>query len=403
MRLSGDLDLTYCTNIHPGNGWEEVSANIRKFAPGLKRELSPGGAFGLGLRLSAREARELLQGSRLADFRAYLDGEGMYVALLNGFPHGSFHGVPVKANVYAPDWREEARVEYTLDLIQVLRGLLPEGGDGGVSTAPLSYKPWVRPPGNGDWERITGNVTRVAEALVRLRRDEGKFIHLDIEPEPDCLIEDTPETLDFYRDWLLPSGAPALAAKLGATPEESQELLLEHIQLCFDCCHFAVEFEDPLTAIRRFADAGIRMGRMQLSSALEVEFPEDAAEAARLAERLSRFADATYLHQVTENRGGRLRKFPDLADALLHSEPGARQWRIHFHVPLFADGYAPLGSTQQYVRTSIEAARRAPITRHLEIETYTWDVLPEDLRSGLAESIAREYHWALEAYASAPA
>jgi hypothetical protein len=399
MRLTGGLDLTYCTNIHPGNGWEEVAANVRRFAPALKRRFSPGADFGLGLRLSAREARELLEGGRLADFRSFLDDEGIYVALLNGFPHGSFHGAAVKANVYAPDWREEARVAYTLDLIAILQVLLPEGADGGVSTAPLSYKPWIQPAKRGDWEVIVHNLTRVAEALVRVRRNQRKFIHLDIEPEPDCLIEDTPETIEFYQAWLLPAGAPLLAAKLGTSHTEARELLLDHMQICFDCCHFAVEFEDPLAAIGRFTREGIRVGRVQLSSALEVRFPDDPAQSAEIARRLALFAEATYLHQVTERRGGRLRRFPDLADALLHAaEPGARQWRIHFHVPLFTGEFGPLGSTQDYVRTTVEAARRTPFTRHLEIETYTWDVLPEDLKIGLADSIAREYDWALEAF-----
>ncbi len=402
MWLRGGLDLTYCTNIHPGSGWEEVSANIRGFAPELKRRLSPDGDFGLGLRLSAREARELLEGARLADFRSYLEGEGMYVALLNGFPHGSFHGAPVKANVYAPDWREEARVEYTLDLIAILAALLPEGADGGISTSPLSYKPWMQPAKRGDWETIVHNLTRVAEAMVRIARGQGKFIHLDIEPEPDCLIENTPETVEFYRAWLLPKGAPALAAMLGESAAEARELLLDHIQLCFDCCHFAVEYEDPLAAIGSFAREGIRVGRAQLSSALEVRFPDDPAQSAEIARRLAPFADATYLHQVVEKRGDRLRRFPDLADALDHAaEPGARRWRIHFHVPLFTEGFGPLGSTQDSVRAAIEAARRTPFTRHLEIETYTWDVLPDGLKTGLADSIAREYNWAMQAFLAA--
>jgi hypothetical protein len=279
--------------------------------------------------------------------------------------------------------------------------LLPEGADGGVSTAPLSYKPWIQPAKRGDWEVIVHNLTRVAEALVRVRRNQRKFIHLDIEPEPDCLIEDTPETIEFYQAWLLPAGAPLLAAKLGTSHTEARELLLDHMQICFDCCHFAVEFEDPLAAIGRFTREGIRVGRVQLSSALEVRFPDDPAQSAEIARRLALFAEATYLHQVTERRGGRLRRFPDLADALLHAaEPGARQWRIHFHVPLFTGEFGPLGSTQDYVRTTVEAARRTPFTRHLEIETYTWDVLPEDLKIGLADSIAREYDWALEAFSA---
>ena len=138
---AGAFHLTYCTNIHAADGWAAVSENVRRFAPALKAQLSPSGSFGIGLRLSARDARELLHGNRLAEFRRFLDDQGLYVALINGFPHGSFHRTPVKAEVYAPDWRDEERVRYTLDLITILSRLLPDGLDGGVSTAPLSYKP----------------------------------------------------------------------------------------------------------------------------------------------------------------------------------------------------------------------------------------------------------------------
>jgi len=398
MRLPGGLDLTYCTNIHPGNGWEEVDANIRRFGPELKRRISPDAEFGLGLRLSAREAQELLTGDKLSEFRSFLSGAGLYVGLLNGFPHGAFHGTPVKANVYAPDWRDEARVHYTTDLIAILAGLLPEGADGGVSTAPLSYKPWMTAATPDDWDAIIHNVVKVAEVLVRVEREQGKFLHLDIEPEPDCLIENTRETVAFYRDWLLPKGSPLLAAKLGIGTDQARALLLYHIQLCFDCCHFAVEFEDPLAAIDTLTREGIRVGRAQLSSALEVRFPDDAVQSAAIGERLAAFADTTYLHQVVELRGDQVRRFPDLGEALSHpAEPGAKIWRIHFHVPLFTKEFGPLGSTQDYVSTVIQAARRTGFTTRLEIETYTWDVLPTGLKAGLADSIAREYEWALGA------
>ncbi len=36
-----------------------------------------------------------------------------------------------------------------------------------------------------------------------------------------------------------------------------------------------------------------------------------------------------------------------------------------------------------------------PDVPHLEIETYTWDVLPAELKASAVESIAREYEWAL--------
>jgi sugar phosphate isomerase/epimerase len=391
-----DFHLTYCTNIHPANGWDAVLANLERYAPQLKARFSPSAPFGLGLRLSAREARELLERDRLHSFRSFLDEQGLYVALINGFPHGAFHGTVVKAEVYAPDWRDGARVRYTEDLIQILRRLLPDGAEGGISTAPLSYKAWMTVDDRTAWDSITRHVVRVAETLVRVKEAEGRTIHLDIEPEPDCSLENTDETLAFFTQRLLPAGAPLLATSLGIGEDEARERLLEHIQVCFDCCHFAVEYEDAAGAIERLRAAGIRIGRVQLSSALRVQFPANAAAAAETAARLEPFADAVYLHQVVEDSSGALRRYPDLSDALSRAnEAAAKEWRIHFHVPLFTRSYDRFESTQDYVRDVLGTVLRTGATRHLEIETYTWDVLPAGLKRDLLESIAREYEWVL--------
>jgi sugar phosphate isomerase/epimerase len=403
VRLSsrGELHLTYCTNIHPGNGWDAVFDNLKRYAPALKARFSPHAPFGLGLRISAREARELLAAGRLDEFHSFLQREGLYVAIINGFPHGAFHGTVVKADVYAPDWRDEARVRYTLDLIEILQRVLPEGIEGGISTAPLSYKAWMADATAHDWDAITRHVVRIAEALVRVRRDTGKTIHLDIEPEPDCSIENTDETIAFFNERLLPAGGPLLARALGIDDIAARRLLLEHVQVCFDCCHFAVEYEDPFRALERLQAAGIRIGRVQLSSALRVRFPGEAAACADTADRLRAFADATYLHQVVEDAGQgkteRLQRYPDLPEALQRAGAAcAREWRIHFHVPLFTERYETFDSTQGYVRDVLQTMVRTGATRHLEIETYTWDVLPAGLKRDLAESIAREYEWVLE-------
>jgi sugar phosphate isomerase/epimerase len=399
LLIDRDLHLTYCTNIHAADGWPAVFANLRHYAPALKARFSPEAPFGVGLRLSAREARELRQGGGVAELRAFLDREGLYVAIVNGFPYGHFHGTPVKATVYAPDWRDPARGDYTIDLIAILAGLVPDGVDGGVTTAPMSYKAWMAGAGDADWTAIARNVARVAEALVRLRQDRGTLIHLDIEPEPDCSIENTDESLTFFERWLLPEGAPALAAALGVTRDAAERHIREHIRLCFDCCHFAVEFEDPRKALERFARAGIGIGRVQLSSALRAVFPADAARHASMANALRPFADATYLHQVVARRGDELHRYPDLDVALdrrdRHPASGPDEWRIHFHVPLFARDYDAFASTQDYVKTVLDLARASRFTTHLEIETYTWDVLPPGLKLDLLDSIAREYEWVL--------
>jgi sugar phosphate isomerase/epimerase len=397
VRIRDDLHLTYCTNIHAADGWDAVLANVRTYAPALKARLSPAAPFGVGLRLSAREARELLQGDRLRAFRSYLDGEGLYVALINGFPYGPFHGTPVKANVYAPDWRDDARVEYTLDLIRILAALVPDDVDGGVSTAPLSYKPWMTADDDQGWRTVARNVARVGEALARLRSDSGTNIHLDIEPEPDCSIENTSEALAFFDGWLLRDGAAALSARMRVNEDEARRLLLDHVRLCFDCCHFAVEYEDPAVALQQLSTAGLKIGRVQLSSALKVAFPADDASVRRASDALLPFADTTYLHQVVQRGGGcrGLCRYPDLDDALRRADAQSSEWRIHFHVPLFARDYESFGSTQDYVKQVIDLALASRFTRHLEIETYTWDVLPSGLKLDLLESIAREYEWVL--------
>jgi sugar phosphate isomerase/epimerase len=397
LPLPGDFHLTYCTNIHPAHGWEAVLSNLRRYGPALKARFSPDGPFGLGLRLSARDAAELLAGDRLAEFRAFLLDEGLYVAIINGFPYGPFHGTPVKASVYAPDWRDEARVRYTLDLVTILHELLPEGLDGGVSTAPLSYKAWMAGAGDEAWDAILANVARVAAALVRLRERDGTIIHLDIEPEPDCTLETSDETIDFFERRLLPGAAPLLARTLGTDEHTARAHLLEHIRVCFDCCHFAVEFEEAATALTRLRDAGIRIGRVQLSSAIDVPASANPGDAHTVRERLRAFADQTYLHQVVERAPHGLCHYPDLPDALDGAADARNAWRIHFHVPLFLADYGVLGSTQPYVAEVLRYVLRTAATRHLEIETYTWDVLPPALKEDLLESIAREYEWVLDA------
>jgi sugar phosphate isomerase/epimerase len=396
MLVRPELHLTYCTNIHPAEGWDAVMANLRRITPALKTRLSPSAPFAVGLRLSAREAAELVEGHRLADLRAFLDGEGLYVALLNGFPYGPFHGASVKTNVYAPDWRHDARVAYTLNLIAILERLLPGGLDGGISTVPFSYKPWMPVPSREDCETIARNVARIAEALVRVRERSGLLIHLDVEPEPDCLVERTDETVDFFTRWIRPIGAAYLSAHLGRSDAEGMTAMREHVQVCLDCCHLAVEYEDPAAALARLHEADIKVGRMQLSSALHVDLP-GASRLESVADRLRPFAESTYLHQVVEKRDGDLRRFPDLDVALenITSDRSARAWRVHFHVPLFIAEYAGLGSTQAYVSTMLGLLSRRPFTRHLEIETYTWDVLPPALKLEIGDSIAREYDWVL--------
>jgi hypothetical protein len=394
--------LTYCSKVHPGHGWDVVWPQLRDCLPRLKARLCPGAPLGLGLRLSATECEELLTGGHLPAFRDFLAAEDLYVFTLNGFPYGAFHGPRVKAEVFAPDWRQPARLDYTLRLVQVLERLLPEGCEGSISTSPLSYKPWLSPDDTAGLRAITRNLTIMAHRLLEVKARTGQFIHLDLEPEPDGLVETCTELAAFFDHWLLPLGSRWLAAASGLSLGESQEALLEHLQVCLDTCHLAVAYEDPAAALQTLADRGIKVGKVQVTSGWQVELGDNSRRAA-LARELAPFADSPYLHQVRGRNGrGALSRYADLAQALPQlSDSGDHQWRIHYHAPLFIEAYGNLTATQVDTRAVLQLLARQGFTRHLEIETYTWGQLPGDLKTELVDFLAREYLWTLEALASA--
>lgn len=395
----GFFHLTYCTKIHPGNGWQELFRHLRTQVPRLRAKLSPDQPFGLGLRLSAAECEEVLTGGNLEELQKFLAAQGLYVFTMNGFPYGAFHGGQrVKSQVFAPDWQTEDRVRYTLRLLEILRQLLPSGMEGSISTSPLSYKPWVKPGDRAALERITINLAAVVEEMARIREEDGKLIHLDLEPEPDGLVENSGELAAFFRDWLLPKAAPLLARKTGRPLTKAQELILTHLRVCLDTCHLAVAYEDPAAALDGFDREGIKVGKVQITAGLKVLLPPDAADRTSLARQLQDFADSPYLHQVLarQENGGR-RQFPDLAAALpALPDSRDREWRIHFHTPLFVARHGLLLSTRDETRAVLDLLRARGFCRHLEIETYTWEILPPELKKDLVDSLELEYLWVLD-------
>jgi hypothetical protein len=396
----GGFHLTYCTNIHPGEEWSQVFANLEQYIPVLKTRLAPGQPFGIGLRLADVAATQLLQGKALAQFQSWLSDRNLYVFTLNGFPYGGFHRQVVKDQVYAPDWSQPERLDYTLRLTSILAELLPEGMDGSISTLPLSYKPWFQGDRSAStfvFHSASLHIAQVTAAMVRIQAETGKLLHLDLEPEPDGLIENAAEVIDYFQTQLLPIGGAYLAKHLGISLNKAESYLLEHVRICYDTCHFAVEYEDPASVFQRFQAAGIGIGKIQLSAALQVKLPEDTQQRRLVAERLRPFAESTYLHQViARDRNGKLHHYPDLEIALLNLEHTTdAEWRTHFHVPIFIHDYQLLQSTQADIVTVLNLLQSNHACSHLEIETYTWDVLPEPIKLDLLASLQREYEWVL--------
>jgi sugar phosphate isomerase/epimerase len=392
LRENPPLHLTYCLNVHPGETWEENFEAVRGKALAVKRLVAPGKPFGLGLRLGRAAAQTLGRPAKLREFRRFLGRNGLYVFTVNGFPYGGFHRRSVKHDVYRPDWRSTRRRDYTVLLADLLARLLPRGLSGSISTVPLSHKSRVK--GDADVRGMTRMLATCAAHLARIRRRTGKDICLALEPEPDCFIENTDETLRFFSGALMEFGAPVVAGEMHVPARDAEAILRRHVGVCLDVCHFAVAFEDPAKSLKKLAEAGVRVAKVQLSSALRLR------PTALALRRLREFCDSVYLHQVkVRTSRGEVISCDDLPAALAGRAAMRRrddEWRVHFHVPLFVSKYGELRSTGSLYTRRLARLLTGGVTEHLEIETYTFDVLPEALRSDdVVQSIAREYDWTL--------
>lgn len=386
MRLSHGIDLGYCTNIHRGETWEETFHGLRQYTDAVRKRVCPDEPYGVGLRLSAAAAKQLRGDAGLvAEFRRWLDETNSYVFTINGFPYGTFHGSRVKEQVYVPDWTRPERLEYTKMLFDLLVEIAPGADSLGVSSLPGSFKEFVPDSSRGEQTAaMVANLRECSEHIERLRDRSGIDLHLSLEPEPLGFFETSAETVLFFDE-----------LRSGLEVDEEQRLL-RNVGVNYDTCHLAVEYEEPADVVAAFDDAGLRIGKIHLSSALRLRPEPDAI--ARLAD----FSDEVYLHQVVVREGKVVtRRFRDLPDAFdFHQKDPASagdEWRVHFHVPLHASPEPPFVDTRDHIEGLLAVLSRRPeLCRHFEMETYTWEVLPPSMRAGdVVDQIAAEYDWCL--------
>ncbi len=250
--------------------------------------------------------------------------------------------------------------------------MLPDdAGRGSISTLPLGW----RAPWHDDHHRkARGQLDRLADGLAKLAADTGRTIDVGFEPEPGCVVETVADAVDRL------AGMPGT-----------------HLGVCLDTCHLATAFEDAREAVATLGGAGIAVVKAQLSAALHVGKPSDAATQNALAA----FAEDRFLHQVRQRRAGRVVGRDDLPDAQDGARPMPRNlpWRVHYHVPVHMAPAEPLDSTSDELVTALGAlvGGRTPVTDHLEVETYTWSVLPAGRRPTddveLVAGLAGELGW----------
>src|SRR6266566_408910 len=381
MKLNYGIHLAYCTNIHRGESWSETFGALERHTLAVRRRVCPDKPYAIGLRLSDQASRELSDKEALVAFRKWLDRNNCYIFTINGFPYGRFHGARVKEQVYQPDWTTNERVEYTNRLFDLLTRLLPEGIEGSVSTVPGSFKPFIKTP--GQVRAMRNNFWRCVEHVAKVSERSGKQLHLGLEPEPLCHLETSEETVSFF---------DALRAD---RPNDSR--LEAHLGVNYDTCHLAVEFEEPRDVVGRFRQHGIRISKLHFSSALKVRPTPEVCTA------LKAFTDEIYFHQVVaRSKDGAVTRFEDLDVALANPQSGVRnpqsaEWRIHFHVPLHSTPTVLFDTTADHLLGVMDIMKADPrLCPHIEMETYTWEVLPPELKNrNVVDQLVAEYEWTL--------
>jgi len=379
----GDFSVGYCTNVHAGATLDQMRANLERHALAVKERYSAEQPMGVGLWLSAKAVEELLLHHGEREFGEWLAERGLVPYTMNGFPFGDFHQQVVKHRVYEPTWWEPQRLHYTMQLAQTLDAILPLGMEGSISTLPIA---WGTPcPDRGRLEQAASQLRQAARWLAQLEAESGRLIYVCLEPEPGAVFSFADDAIHFFQ-WQL-------------FGHEDEAIIRRHIRICHDICHAAVMFEDQEEVLRKYAAAGMQVGKVQVSAALRMDldlFEPPAAEARKAAiKQLSQFAEDRYLHQTVVRRGGDDMFYEDLRPALEAEAADPRgEWRVHFHVPIYLKEFGRLRATQEQIEQCLTAARKHTGCQHYEVETYAWDVLPAEFKQpDLAAGIAEELRW----------
>ena len=389
MQLKNGLGhLSYSTLVHLGDTWEEMNSSLRTFVPQVKHRVSPDAPFAVSLRISAESAKTLTNSpEERASLKDFLKQEDLYVYTVNAFPYGPFKGGVVMERVYEPDWTSMDRVNYTNSIADILAEITPAGINPSIQTAPLAFKPNVA---NEEYvAKFTRNVFQVVKHLLELEQRTGKRVKLAIEPEPACYLETTDETVTYFTDRIYSrAGIKELASLAGIPISEAEGVIRRYLGIVFDIGHQSVGFENITESLNKLRNAGIPIFKLQEAASLWVERLTTEQLPA-----LRRFTDTIYLSQTSLKRDGKITKYLNLGEALdaYEANPVETEMRTHFHVPVFLDEIGPFKTTRFGVQEALRMHRDQPLSDHLEIETYTWDVLPADLLSGdIVDNVTRE-------------
>jgi len=374
--------LGYCTNVHAGADWRMTKTNLETYARRVKDSASRDEPMGIGLWLAQPAVEEIIAAGTSHEIATACQNAGLVPFSMNGFPFDDFHQPIVKHAVYQPQWDNDARARYTTHLALLLSEIGSPGDEFSISTLPIA---WQSDAESLDLGKAIAWLYVTARYMASLHEQTGVLVHLDLEPEPGCVIQRSDDVIRVFE----------VMAHF-----QDEDLIHKHIRVCHDICHAAVMFEDQAEMFARYRAAGIQIGKVQISNAIRATLRNlSARERTEALAQLRQFSEDRYLHQTMIRDNEQFRFFDDLPKALNEfgtTDKAGDEWRVHFHVPVYLESFGLLQTTRDSIIECMRLLKDSDV-KHWEVETYAWKVLPKELQvDDLAEGIAKELMWVKE-------
>lgn len=360
MKIKKLYKLTYCSNIFKTNNLKKLSFNIKKYKEKFFKKYN--------LNVNICLSNNLIKNINKKNLNSFREFYSIKITSINGFVYQNFHLKNIKENIYLPDWTSKNRFLFTKNILTYTDSIAKKKEKISISTLPISYIKWVN---------FFLNPFIFYEATQNLKKltMQIKKSHLDIEPEPFCLIESYSDFLKFKKNWI-----KTLIIKKN---EKS-------LTLCYDICHFSVIFEKQKIISKLITIDNLKIGKIQISIALKTIIHYKHVFIKKLTKTLTKLKKSDFLHQSIIKNYSKIEKFSDIYFFLkkIHLFKN-KELRIHCHIPLYKKKFKYFDSTYKDTFNSLNLIKKHNLTKNIEIESYTYHIFFK--KFNYYKSIKKEY------------
>ncbi len=175
--------ITYCSNIFKNNDISELFKNLNNYNKELKKYNN------LSICISNKIINELNEKKYIKYILTWNRINKKTISLINGFVYKKFHQKIIKENIYYPDWTKKERLTFTSDIIFFSQKINKTSKLCGISTLPITYSPWIKNNIKYNVKKCINFFFEILKILIKIKKYKNILIHIDIEPEPFCLLE----------------------------------------------------------------------------------------------------------------------------------------------------------------------------------------------------------------------